>query len=63
MLNRHNYLIMEPLSLVMGQTTREKLVELIDNDGMGSYIAHALIRRMTTDECRDFLADLKAGRV
>lgn len=49
--------------LVMGQTTREKLVELIDNDGMGSYIAHALIRRMTTDECRDFLADLKAARV
>lgn len=48
---------------VMGQTTREKLIELIDDYEMGPYIAHALIRRMTTDECRDFLADLKAERV
>lgn len=48
---------------VMGQTTREKLAELIDDYAMGNYIAHALIRRMTTDECRDFLADLKAERV
>lgn len=46
---------------VMGQTTREKLAELIDK-GMGKYIAHALIRQMSTDECRDFLADLKAER-
>ena len=48
---------------VMGQTTREKLVELIEDYEMGDYIANALIRRMTTDECRDFLADLKAERV
>lgn len=48
---------------VMGQTTREKLAELIEAHGMGPYIAHALIRRMTTDECREFLADLKAERV
>lgn len=49
--------------LVMGQTTREKFVELIDDYGMGPYLAHALIRRMTTDECRDLLCDLKAERV
>ena len=48
---------------VMGQTTREKFAELINDYGMGPYIAHALIRRMTTDECREFLADLKAERV
>ena len=48
---------------VMGQTTREKLVELIDDYQMGDYLAHALIRRMTTDECRDLLADLKAERI
>lgn len=49
--------------LVMGQTTHEKLIELIEDDKMGDYIAKALIRRMTTDEKRDFLADLKAERV
>ena len=49
--------------LTMGQTTREKLAELIEDDGMGSYFANALIRRMTTDECREFLADLKAERI
>lgn len=48
---------------VMGQTTREKLVELIYEHEMGNYLAHALIHRMTTDECRDLLADLKAERI
>jgi len=48
---------------VMGQTTREKLAELIEDYEMGDYLAHALIRRMTTDECRDLLADLKAERI
>lgn len=47
---------------VMGQTTREKLFELIEDRGIGDYLAKALILRMTTDECRDFLADLKAER-
>lgn len=49
--------------LVMAQTTREKLFELIEDHSLGDYIAKALILRMTTDECRDFLADLKAERV
>jgi hypothetical protein len=49
--------------LVMGQTTREKLHELIKDHGMGDYLAQALIRRMTTDECRDLLCDLKAERI
>jgi len=48
---------------VMGQTTREKLAELINDYEMGAYLAHALIRRMTTDECRDLLCDLKAERI
>lgn len=47
----------------MGQTTREKLLELIQDENFGNYIAEALVRRMTTDECRDFLCDLKAGRI
>ena len=49
--------------LVMGQTTREKLFELIEDHDLGDYIAKALILRMTTDECRDFLCDLRAERV
>lgn len=49
--------------LVMGQTTREKLHELVEDHGMGDYLAKALIRRMTTDECRDLLCDLKAERI
>lgn len=49
--------------VTMGQTTREKLYELIEDYGMGDYIAKALILRMTTDECRDFLSDLKWERV
>ena len=47
----------------MGQTTREKLFELIEELGMGERIAKALILRMITDECRDFLSDLKWERV
>lgn len=47
---------------VMGQTTREKFFELIEDHAMGDHIAKALILRMTTDECRDFLCDLKADR-
>lgn len=47
----------------MGQTTREKLFELIEELGMGDSLAKALILRMTTDECRDFLSDLKWERV
>lgn len=47
----------------MGQTTREVLFELIEQCELGDYIAKALIRRMTTDECRDFLCDFNAGRV
>ena len=47
----------------MGQTTREKLFELIEELGIGERIAKALILRMTTDECRDFLSDLKWERV
>lgn len=49
--------------LVMGQTTREKLFELIDDHDLGDTIAKALIRQMTTDECREFLCDLRAERV
>lgn len=49
--------------LTMAQTTREKLFELIEDHGMGDYIAKALVRYMTTDECRDFLLDLKHERV
>jgi len=49
--------------LVMGQTTREKFFELIEDHAMGDYIAKALVKRMTTDELRDFLCDLKAERV
>lgn len=49
--------------LVMGQTTREKLFELIEIHELGDYLARALIRRMTTDECRDLLCDLKAERI
>lgn len=48
---------------VMGQTTREKLFELIEDWDMGDYLARALILRMTTDECRDLLCDLKAERI
>lgn len=47
----------------MGQTTREKLFELIENHAMGDHIAKALISQMSTDECRDFLCDLRAERV
>jgi hypothetical protein len=49
--------------LVMGQTTREKLFELIEDHAFCDYLAKALILRMTTDECRDLLCDLKAERI
>ena len=59
----HPLAVVSMFDVTMGQTTREKLHELIEDYGMGDYIAKALILRMTTDECRDFLSDLKWERV
>jgi hypothetical protein len=48
---------------VHGQSSRDKLRELVDMHGMELYIARALILRVGDDVCDELLYDMKHGMI
>lgn len=61
-----NYLRAKTMNIyekVHGQSSRDKLRELVDMHGMELYIARALILRVSDDVCDELLYDMEHGMI